>query len=79
MIGSGLVELACAAAMVSPRTRRVAAYSSAALLAGVFPGNVKMALDAQRDGGPALKAATLARLPVQVPMIRAMLKAARAA
>lgn len=76
---SGVAELACAAGMLHPRTRRVAAYAGAALLAGVLPGNVKMALDAQRGDNTVLKAGTLARLPLQVPMIRAMLKAARAA
>ncbi|TQK70552.1 MULTISPECIES: DoxX family protein [unclassified Nocardioides] len=76
---SGVAELACAAGMLHPRTRRVAAYAGAALLAGVLPGNVKMALDAQRGDNAVLKAGTLARLPLQVPMIRAMLKAARAA
>lgn len=77
VLWSGVAELACAAGMVRPRTRKAAAYASAALLAGVFPGNAKMALDAQRSGNTALKAATLARLPLQWPMIRGMLKAAR--
>lgn len=77
VIWSGVAELACAAGMLHPRTRRVAGYASAALLAGVFPGNVTMAVDAQRKGSPALKAVTLGRLPLQVPMIRGVLKAAR--
>ncbi|HVK28868.1 MAG TPA: hypothetical protein VM575_11030 [Nocardioides sp.] len=79
VLWSGVAELACAAGMVHPRTRKAAAYASVALLAGVFPGNAKMALDAQGSDNTVLKAATLARLPLQWPMIRGMLKAARAA
>lgn len=77
VLWSGVAELACAAGMVRPRTRKAAAYASVALLAGVFPGNAKMALDAQRSDNAVLKAATVARLPLQWPMIRGMLKAAR--
>ena len=51
VLWSGVAELACAAGMVRPRTRKAAAYASVALLAGVFPGNAKMAYDAQRDTG----------------------------
>ena len=76
---SGVAELACAAGLVVPATRRPAALASAALLAGVFPGNVKMALDAQRSSNVPFKAGTLARLPLQWPMIRSMLKVAREA
>ncbi|GAA1524541.1 DoxX family protein [Nocardioides humi] len=79
VIWSGVAELACAAGMMHPRTRRAAAYAGAALLVGVFPGNVKMALDAQRGDNTMLKAGTLARLPLQLPMIRGMLEAAREA
>jgi uncharacterized membrane protein len=79
VVWSGVAELACAAGMLHPRTRKAAAYASAALLAGVLPGNVKMAADAQRGDNTALKALTLARVPLQGPMIRGMLKAARAA
>ena len=44
----------------------------------MFPGNVKMAADAQKTRNTTYKRATLARLPVQLPLIRAALKAARA-
>ncbi|WP_370287627.1 DoxX family protein [Nocardioides sp.] len=77
VVWSGVAELACAAGLAVPATRRPAAVASAALLAGVFPGNVKMALDAQRSSNTAFKAGTLARLPLQWPMIRSMLKVAR--
>ncbi len=79
VLWSGVAELACAAGMLHPRTRKAAAYGSVALLAGVFPGNVKMAADAQRGSNTAFKAATLARLPLQAPMIRGMLEVARSA
>lgn len=77
VVWSGVAELLCAAGMLHPRTRKAAAYASAGLLAGVFPGNVKMAVDAGRGKNTALKVASLARLPLQAPMIRAMLKVAR--
>jgi uncharacterized membrane protein len=77
IIGSGVAELLCAAGLLFPHTRRVAGLASAALLVGVFPGNVKMADDARRSGNKAMQVATYARLPLQVPMIRSALKAAR--
>lgn len=77
--GSGVAELACAAGLLHPRTRPAAGWASAALLAGVFPGNVKMALDSTRTRNTGFKAAAFARLPLQVPLIRAALKATRAA
>lgn len=80
---SGLAELSCAAGLLVPATRRYAAPLSAALLAAVFPANVQMALDAHRALGregstparQATRAATLARLPLQLPLIRWALQA----
>ncbi len=40
-------------------------------------GNVKMATDASKTNSSGYKAATLARLPLQLPLIRTALKAAR--
>lgn len=74
---SGVAELLCAAGMVRPRTRRVASYAAAALLVLVFPGNLKMADDARRSRSTRFKAIAYGRLPLQVPMVRAALKAAR--
>jgi uncharacterized membrane protein len=79
VVGSGVAELACAAAVVCPKTRRAGALASAALLIGVFPGNVEMALGAQKTRNLPYKIGTLARLPLQWPMITAMLKTAREA
>ncbi|WP_182526230.1 DoxX family protein [Nocardioides dongkuii] len=76
---SGVAELLCAAGMVAPRTRKVAGYASALLLLGVFPGNIQMAQDASRTRNRTFQAAAYARLPLQVPMIRAVLEAARTA
>ena len=78
IVGSGVAELACAAGLVMPRTRRIAAVVSATLLVGVYPGNLKMAGDALGTDNTAFKAAALARLPLQWPMITAMVKTARA-
>jgi uncharacterized membrane protein len=74
---SGAAELACAVGLLYPRTRRPAGLVSAVLLAAVFPANVQMALDLNQGGSTAAKAAGFARLPLQVPLIRAALKAAR--
>ena len=74
---SGAAELLCAAGLVHPRTRRLAGYASAALLVTVFPGNLKMADDARRTRSTRFKAIAFGRLPMQWPMIRAALRAAR--
>ena len=79
IIGSGVAELVCAAGMLHPRTRKVAGYASAALLAGVFPANVQLALDLNKTNSTPAKAAGFGRLPLQVPMIRGVLRAAREA
>ena len=74
---SGVAELVCAAGLLHPRTRRLAGLASAAVLVGVFPGNVKMAVDAMNTSNTTFKAVSLARLPLQLPMIRAALRAAK--
>lgn len=65
---SGVAELALAAGVAHPRTRRVAALATAAFFVAVFPANVKMAADA-RHRSPALRAVALGRLPLQVPLV----------
>lgn len=69
--GSGVAEIACAAALVLPRTRRLGALASAALFVGVLPGNVTMATKALRSprASTATKALSVARLPLQVPLV----------
>ena len=81
---SGVAELVCAAGLLHPRTRRIAGWGSAAILLAVLPANVQMAATAQqrarRDTADTAKqvvwAATIARLPLQLPLIRTALKAA---
>jgi uncharacterized membrane protein len=75
---SGVAELVCAAGLLLPPTRKLAGLASAALLAGVYPGNVKMAVDASHTRNTPFKVAAFARLPLQFPMIRASLRAGRA-
>ena len=73
---SGAAELACAAGLVVPRTRRLAGWATAALFVAVFPGNVQMALDAS-DRSALYRAATYVRLPVQVPLVAWAVQVAR--
>ncbi|WP_333737516.1 DoxX family protein [Streptomyces sp. IBSBF 2806] len=65
---SGVAELALAAGVALPRTRRTAALASAALFVGVFPANVKMAWDWRHRPAP-LRAAAIGRLPLQAPLV----------
>ena len=78
ILGSGVAELLCAIGLLLPSTRRAAGLASAALLVGVFPGNVKMAVDALHGSNRPFQAVTLARLPLQLPLIRGAWRAARA-
>ncbi len=80
---SGVAELVCAAGLLVRATRRPAGLASAVLLLAVFPANVQMSIDqgrrADRKGDTASRAsfaASLARLPLQVPLIRTALRAA---
>ena len=80
---SGVAEIGCALGLLHPRTRKAAGLASAALLVGVFPANVQMTADhakrAQRRGDTGSKAffaGTVARLPLQLPLIRTALRAA---
>ena len=70
----GVVELACAAGLVTEA--RWAGPLSAALLLAVWPANVQMAIDDRRAGKPLVRQIALwARLPMQVPMIKTALAA----
>ncbi|MCU1682082.1 MAG: hypothetical protein JWQ81_2821 [Amycolatopsis sp.] len=67
---SGVAELSLATAVAVPRTRKLAGLVIALFLVGVFPANVKMALDAQQKDRPAReRLAMFARLPVQWPLV----------
>ena len=81
VLASGVAELVCAAGLLHPATRRGAGLVSAALLVAVFPANVQMAVDAFEPGAGAstgYQVATVARLPLQVPLVLAALGAGRA-
>ncbi len=71
---SGVAELVCAVGLF--RGDRWAGPASAAVLIGVFPGNLQMAIDVWSDvDAPAgMKAGVLVRLPLQLPMIWAVLQ-----
>ena len=73
-LGSGVVELVCGGLVALPRTRRLGGYACAALFVAVFPGNVNMVAEART---PQARAVTLARLPLQVPLVVWALRAAR--
>lgn len=77
ILGSGVAEIALSAGLLAPPTRSLAGWGSVALLVGVFPANVKMATDSLATRSTGLKVGAFARLPMQWPMIRAALKAAR--
>ena len=68
--GSGVAELACAAGLAT-RAPWAAAVTTATL-AVVWIGNLQMAVDVQRSRRPTWqKVAAWARLPVQVPLMKA--------
>ncbi|GAA1374324.1 DoxX family protein [Streptomyces beijiangensis] len=73
---SGVAELLLAAGLANPRTRQVSARATAGFFAAVFPANVQMAYDWRHRPAP-LKAAALARLPLQVPLVLWALKVGR--
>ncbi|MBO4204912.1 MauE/DoxX family redox-associated membrane protein [Micromonospora echinofusca] len=75
---SGVAELAVAAAVAHPRTRRAGGLAAAALFAAVFPANVQMARD-WRHRRPAQRAVAYGRLPLQAPLIWWGLRVARSA
>ena len=72
---SGVAELACAAAVAAPRTRRVGGLATAALLVAVFPGNLWMVV----EPGSLPRWAAVARLPLQLPLVLWAVQVARAA
>lgn len=77
---SGVAELAGAALLANPRTRRAGGWWAAVLFIAVFPGNVKAALDGGMGNFPApLDTAEVAwlRLPFQVPLVVWALRHAR--
>ncbi len=76
---SGVAELAVAAAVAIPQTRRLGATLAAVLFIAVFPANIDLARRYAADPkmSPAAKAAVLARLPLQIPLVTESLKLRR--
>ncbi len=72
---SGVAEVAVAAAVANPRTRRNGALAAVALFVAVYPANIQAAVDASTSGEKAL---TWLRLPLQFPMIAWALRVRRA-
>ena len=60
---SGIAEIALAALLATPKTRRVGAWLVMLFLVVVFPANIKMALDA--EPATARWWISIARLPIQ--------------
>ena len=65
---SGAAELALAAGVAYPTTRRRAAALSATFFVLVFPANIQMAVDYRARGGRDFTMSLL-RLPLQVPLV----------
>lgn len=79
---SGIAEIACAALLAGPRTRRVSALATMGVLVVIFPANVKMALDGGIAEQPFPLGSPLVawgRLPLQVPILVWAWKVAAAA
>ncbi|MEQ1872131.1 MAG: hypothetical protein ABL953_00260 [Ilumatobacteraceae bacterium] len=65
---SGAAELAVAALVAVPRTRRLGGALAVALFVAVFPANIQMAVDwSDRSWGQRLVA--YGRLPLQIPLL----------
>lgn len=77
---SGVAELAAAGLLASRKTRPWGGRLSLAILVGVFPANVQMALSVWRSDRTSLafKIGTLVRLPLQWPLIAIARRAAAA-
>lgn len=81
---SGVAEIVCGLGLLHPKTRRIAGLASAALLVGVSPANVQMSVDAGKRANrkrtpksAGFFAGTVARLPLQWPMIKVALRAGK--
>ena len=70
-LASGVAEAAVGGMLIAPKTRKVGALAAIALFLGVFPANVNMVRLWFRDPAKSLplRIRSIARLPLQVPMI----------
>ena len=74
VLGSGVLEIATAALLAAPRTRRSGGRLAAALLVAFLPAHLHTFRVVDT---PPLRAAAVVRLPLQFPLVRAALKVAR--
>jgi uncharacterized membrane protein len=65
---SGVVELACAASIAHPSTRRLGATVAAVLFVAILPANVQMVIN-WRHRSLLYQAIAYGRLPLQVPLV----------
>ncbi|QWC85385.1 hypothetical protein KLP28_00930 [Nocardioidaceae bacterium] len=77
IVGSGVVEAALAVGLLLPGTRRAAGWGSVAVLLGVMPAHLHGVQSARRAGNTPMTVGHLARIPLQLPMLRAALRATR--
>ena len=76
ILASGVLELVCAAGLLHPATRRLAGWASLGVLLGsTRPTSRWPATRCRRT--TRFKAVAIGRLPLQLPLIRSALKAAR--
>ncbi|MBJ7339847.1 hypothetical protein [Mycolicibacterium sp.] len=75
-LASGVAEAATGTMLLVPRTRRVGALAAVALYLGVYPANINSVRVLWHKGWPA-RIGTIARLPLQIPMITQALKVYR--
>jgi uncharacterized membrane protein len=75
-LASGVAEAATGAMLIAPRTRRVSALAAVALYISVFPANIN-SVRVMWNKGLAARVGTIARLPLQIPMITQALKVYR--
>ncbi|MGC0364849.1 putative membrane protein [Rhodococcus sp. 27YEA15] len=76
---SGVAELAIGTALLVPKTRKLGGALAAALFIAVFPANIQMAVDwcrSKKTSTPQ-KIGSIARLPLQIPLVTEALKARR--
>ncbi|WP_230471786.1 DoxX family protein [Corynebacterium fournieri] len=73
---SGVAELAAAGLLANPKTRAAGGKFAAALLTAVWPANFNMAWQ-WRDEPWQKQIISIGRLPLQIPLIKAALGAAK--
>ncbi|WP_216907990.1 hypothetical protein OG225_27320 [Nocardia sp. NBC_01377] len=76
---SGVAEIGVAAALAVPRTRGFGGRLAALLFIAVLPANVQFTVDTvnNKKASQAMKIGSVARLPLQIPLITQALKVAR--